>query len=64
MVKFKIKVMKNDKKNSKEETKPKSSGDAKGKASFDQNGKGSSPKYGQAGVDPSETKEGAKKGKL
>ena len=54
--------MKNEKKT--EHENPKSTGDAKGKASFDQNGKGESPKYGQAGVDPSETKEGAKKGKL
>ncbi|WP_316765380.1 hypothetical protein [Pedobacter frigiditerrae] len=54
--------MKNEKKNKQEN--PKSAGDAKGKASFDQNGKGASPKYGQAGIDPSETKEGAKKGKL
>lgn len=44
--------------------KSKTSGDAKGKASFDQNGKGASPKYGQAGEDPSKTEEGAKKGKI
>lgn len=42
----------------------KTSGDAKGKASMDQNGEGASPKYGKAGTEPSETKEGAKKGKL
>lgn len=53
---------KNTKKDKKEQ--PKETGDAKGKASFDQNGEGASPKYGQAGKDPSETKEGAKKGKL
>lgn len=45
-------------------TNTKQSGDAKDKASFDQNGKGSAPKYGQAGIDPSKTKEGAKTGKL
>lgn len=44
--------------------KAKTAGDAKGKASFDQNGVGASPKYGKAGEDPSETKEGAKKGKI
>lgn len=44
--------------------KPKNSGDAKGKATFDQNGEGNSPKYGQAGIDPAKTKEGAKKGKI
>lgn len=44
--------------------KPKKMGDAKGKATFDQNGEGSSPKYAQAGTDPSKTKEGAKTGKL
>lgn len=50
------------KENKKEQ--PKETGDAKGKASLDQNGEGAAPKYGQAGEDPSETKEGAKKGKL
>lgn len=55
--------MKKDKK-SQEKTNTKQAGDAKGKASFDQNGTGSAPKYGQAGVDPSKTKGGAKTGKL
>ncbi|MES2448802.1 MAG: hypothetical protein V4546_16575 [Bacteroidota bacterium] len=50
------------KENKKEQQKE--TGDAKGKASFDQNGEGAAPKYGQAGKDPSETKEGAKKGKI
>ncbi|WP_169305032.1 hypothetical protein [Pedobacter cryotolerans] len=50
------------KENKKEQQKE--TGDAKGKASFDQNGEGAAPKYGQAGKDPSETKEGAEKGKL
>lgn len=52
--------------NNKEEEseKKKKVGDAKGKASLDQNGEGNSPKYGQAGKDPSKTKEGAKVGKL
>ena len=49
---------------SKKETNKKQAGDAKGKASFDQNGEGASPKYGQAGEDPSKTEEGAKKGKI
>ena len=47
-----------------EDGKEKSAGDAKGKVSFDQNGEGEAPKYGQAGEDPSETEEGAKKGKI
>lgn len=51
-------------KDKKKTEKKKNAGDAKGKASFDQNGEGAAPKYGQAGIDPSETKEGAKKGKL
>lgn len=55
--------MENQKKSTDKE-KTKETGDAKGKASLDQNGKGAAPKYGQAGKDPSETKEGAKKGKL
>lgn len=38
--------------------------DASEKATMDQNGKGNAPKYGQAGSDPSETKQGAKTGKL
>lgn len=59
--------MENSKKENQEsETKDQSKtvGDAKGKVSFDQNGEGDSPKYGQAGEDPSETKDGAKTGKL
>ena len=44
--------------------KSKNTGDAKGKASFDQNGKGAAPKYGEAGIDPAKTKEGAKTGKI
>lgn len=57
--------MENSKKeNQPKENKEKNTGDAKGKASFDQNGEGNSPKYGQAGKEPSETKEGAKKGKI
>ncbi len=56
--------MKNNKTTEKTATAKKPVGDAKGKASMDQNGKGNSPKYGQAGLDPSETKEGAKKGKI
>ncbi|WP_169306880.1 hypothetical protein [Pedobacter polaris] len=55
---------KNKKTTEKTVDKSKTAGDAKGKASFDQNGEGASPRYGQAGVDPSETKEGAKKGKI
>ena len=51
-------------KDKKTTAKGKTSGDAKGKASMDQNGEGNSPKYGQAGTDPSKTKEGAKRGKL
>lgn len=59
------KTMENDKKTTqKNEEKSKNTGDAKGKASMDQNGEGAAPKYGQAGTDPSETKEGAKKGKI
>ena len=56
--------MEKAKKNTEKTEKGRTAGDAKGKASFDQNGEGASPKYGQAGEDPSETKEGAKKGKL
>jgi hypothetical protein len=63
-IKVKQRVMGTDKKTSKEETSKKQAGDAKGKVSFDQNGDGAAPKYGQAGTDPSKTKEGAKKGKL
>ena len=57
--------MEKDKKTTeKTQEKTKTSGDAKGKASMDQNGEGASPKYGQAGEDPSKTEEGAKKGKI
>jgi len=56
--------MKKDKKTTEKTEKGKIAGDAKGKASMDQNGEGASPKYGQAGEDPSKTEEGAKKGKI
>ena len=56
--------MENNKTKDNKKEQPKETGDAKGKASFDQNGEGEAPKYGQAGKDPSETKEGAKKGKI